>query len=369
MTSVTTPIILKNERGIEVHVLPIGAVIQRLFVPDRRGILRDVVLGFEHKDPYEDGTSPYFGAVVGRVANRIANGSYRSADGAGRATVALSKNDGGKHTLHGGEMGFSRKQWTVEAVGTKQESGNPFVSLALVSPDLDQGFRGEVRSTVTYELSKTSTTLHISMESTARGHPTPVSLSQHTYFNLAGHDSEISILEHELRMKQATYWTPVDEDRIPTGDFLPVKGTPMDFATAARTIGDRIDDVPGGSPGGYDHNFVLFDLGPEAKSRVRSDGMVSALSGPELAAELKDGGSGRGLRIYTNAPGLQLYSGNFLDGSLDGTKGGVTYNKHAGMCLETQCFPNAVNRRNFPSCVLEPGPTQHHEDIWEFFTF
>ena len=361
----TESIVLKNDMpGVEVHIFRTGASIQKFIVPDGCGNLRDVVLGFEKEACYRDDTNPYFGAVVGRVANRIANGSMLI-DG---KVYNLPKNDGNKHTLHGGTNGFSRKTWDILEEDITKE-GNQYVKLWLESPDQDQGFPGKVKATVKYELDKRLPLLRIIIRTTSIDHKTPVNLSQHTYFNLAGHNSNKEILGHELTMENATHWTPLNNERIPTGEIVPVIGTPMDFASKTFDIGERIEDVPGEPPKGYDHNYVLHCLGEVAKQQVGADGMVSSLSCPGLAAELKEPNSRLGLRIYTNAPGLQLYSGNFLDGSLRGTKGDAVYKKHMGLCLETQCFPDCVNQPRFPSCILSPGKTQSHEDIWEFFTF
>lgn len=192
--------------------------------------------------------------------------------------------------------------------------------------------------------------------------PTPINLAQHSYFNLGGHDRG-TILTHLLTLHGGDHYTPVDDVQIPTGEIASVRGTPFDFTTPRR-IGERIQDVPGAAPGGYDHNFVLFGLGPEAREKVQA-GMASKT--PQLAATLVDPASGRGMEVLTTAPGVQFYSGNFLDGTVTG-KAGAAYGKHAGLCLETQGFPDAVNQPGFPSIVLRPPQEYRHVLVYRFFT-
>lgn len=252
-------IVLKNG-DLEVHVLPMGAVIQRLLVPDRAGTLDDVVLGFETVEPYADGTSPYFAAVVGRVANRIAGARFSL----GGTEYKLAANNG-PNCLHGGVVGFSRVAWRVEA----QSSAS--VRLVHTSPDGDEGFPGAVEAAVTYTLTPDNR-LRVEMEGITSA-PTPLNLAQHSYFNLGGHASG-DALDHTLRL-EATHWTPVDDVQIPTGAVERVEDTPaMDFSGEARRVGDRIADVPGGEPKGYDHNYALFGLGPAAAAAVHH-GMAS----------------------------------------------------------------------------------------------
>lgn len=252
-------ITLKNEAGVEVHIIRTGACIQRLIVPDRSGHAADIVLGFDQEQPYKDGTSPYFGAVVGRVANRIANATF-DLDG---KRYELAANNG-PNCLHGGVVGFSRREWAVAEQG-KTADGSEFVKLTYTSPDGEEGFPGEVSASVTYSLSSDAATLRVDMSATTTA-ATPLNLAQHSYFNLGGHDSG-DILGHELTLL-GDHYTPVNDVQIPTGDIVPVAATPMDFTTP-HLVGARIEEVPGPGPGGYDHNYVLFGLGPDAKDKVK----------------------------------------------------------------------------------------------------
>ncbi|PRW60803.1 Squalene synthase isoform A [Chlorella sorokiniana] len=345
-------ITLRNGKGVEVHILRRGATIQRLLVPDRAGKLEDVVLGFDDEAPYKDGTSPYMGAIVGRVANRIANASFEL-DG---QRYKLAANNG-PNCLHGGKIGYDKVEWQAAPEASNRGQA---VRLTYTSPDGEEGFPGTVQLSVVYTLTEASE-LWVEMQAAADA-ATPINLAQHSYFNLAGHASG-TVLGHQLTLHGGDHYTPVDDVAIPTGDIAPVRGTPFDF-TSPHTVGERIDDVPGPAPGGYDHNIVLFSLGPNAKDKVHG-GMASDT--PQLAATLVDPGSGRGMNVLTTAPGVQFYSGNFLDGSLR-SKGGAAYVKHAGLCLETQGFPNAINTPNFPSVVLRPGEEYRHTVVYQFFT-
>jgi aldose 1-epimerase len=352
-------IVLKNKNGMEVTILQTGAVIQNIILPaelDPEGKLVDVALGFDELEPYQDGTSPYFGALVGRVANRIANAQFELND----KIYKLAANNG-PNCLHGGITGFSRVTWKVSDQGNNDHG--QYVELQYHSPDGDEGFPGSVTATVIYTLMTNSNTLKVEMKATTDA-PTPINLAQHTYFNLAGH-SNGDILNHTLELV-ADHWTPVDEVQIPTGEILPVENSPMDFYSEGkpRRVGERIQEVPGGEPKGYDHNFVLFGLGPNAKEKVKH-GM--AYKEPKLAATLIDPGSGRGMRLYTTAPGIQFYSGNFLDGTICG-KQGTTYQRHAGLCLETQGWPDAINQKKFPDIVIHPGEEYRHIVEYEFYS-
>jgi aldose 1-epimerase len=345
-------VVLNNKNGMEVHILKIGAVIKRFILPadlDPHGKQVDIALGFDEEEPYQDGTSPYFGAVVGRVANRVANAKFQL-DG---KTYHLAANNG-PNCLHGGIIGFSRVTWKVADQGINDHGH--YVELSYHSKDGEEGFPGAVDATVTYTLTSNNT-LKVEMKATTDA-PTPMNLAQHTYFNLAGHASG-DILNHTLELT-AQHWTPVDDVQIPTGEILPVKGTPMDFFSFTeppKTVGERIKDVPGDEPKGYDHNFILSE---------KVDRHGQAFQEPQLAATLIDPGSGRGMRVYTTAPGVQFYSGNFLDGTIAG-KDQVQYQRHAGLCLETQGWPDAINQEKFPSVVIHPGNGYRHVVEYEFF--
>ncbi|GAB4816199.1 hypothetical protein N2152v2_003245 [Parachlorella kessleri] len=344
--------VLKNKAGVEVHILSVGAIIQKLIVPDRDGNLEDIALGFDEVAPYKDGTSPYMGAVVGRVANRIANARFEL-DG---VEYKLAANNG-PNCLHGGKVGFDKLDWSRGGLlGTNEGES---VQLTVTSKDGDEGFPGTVEVSVTYTLSEDNRLVAEIRATTDKA--TPLNLAQHSYFNLGGHSSG-TILDHTLTLHGGDHYTPVDDVQIPTGEIAPVQGTPFDF-TSPHRVGDRIEDVPGKPPGGYDHNFVLFGLGPSAKDKVKHG---RASDTPQLAATLLDPKSGRGMDVLTTAPGVQFYSGNFLDGSLTG-KGGAVYQKHAGLCLETQGFPDAINQPGFPSVVLRPGEEYRHTVVYRFF--
>ncbi|PSC74817.1 Galactose mutarotase [Micractinium conductrix] len=291
-----------------------------------------------------DGTSPYFGALVGRVANRIAGAQF-SLDG---KTYKLAANNG-PNCLHGGKVGFDKVLWEAQRANS---SGGQAVRLTYTSKDGEESFPGTASVCVTYTLTDANELL-TEMRGTTDA-ATPINLAQHSYFNLGGHASG-TVLDHELTI-HGDHYTPVDDVAIPTGDITPVSGTPFDF-TSPHRVGERIQDVPGPAPFGYDHNYVLFGLGPDAKSKCGPSGMASDM--PQLAATLYHPPSGRGMNVSTTAPGMQFYSGNFLDGTLSG-KGGAVYKQHAGLCLETQGFPNAINQDSFPNVVLRPGEEYRH---------
>ncbi|KAF0901799.1 hypothetical protein E2562_006433 [Oryza meyeriana var. granulata] len=320
--------------GIQAWISNVGATITSLLVPDKNGVLGDVVLGFDSLDPYLNGTSPYFGCIVGRVANRIKDGKFTLND----MQYSLAINNP-PNTLHGGSKGFDKIIWEV-AEYIKGE--NPSITFKYYSKDGEEGFPGDVSVTARYSI-LASTTLELEMVAIPLNKATPISLAQHTYWNLAGHNSG-DVLAHTVQI-WGSQITLVDETSIPTGEIMPVSGTPFDFLTET-TIGSRIDQVPGG----YDHNFVL-DRG-EVKS------------GFHHAAKVTDPSSSRVLDIWADAPGVQLYTGNFLNGIVG--KGGAVYGKHAGLCLETQGFPNAVNQPNFPSVIVHPGEKYSHTMLFEF---
>lgn len=328
-------ITLTNARGMELRAMTRGATITHLRVPDRSGVLGDVVLGYDSLSGYL-ASSPYFGAVVGRYGNRIARGRFSL----GGQAYTLATNNGPNH-LHGGVEGFDKVIWAAE---TFEREGALGVTFRYVSHDGEEEYPGTLTAAVTYTLTDANE-VDIAYEATT-DKATPVNLTQHSYFNLAGSGD---ILGHEL-MLAADRFTPVDSTLIPTGALAPVSGTPFDF-TSAHPIGERIgaNDEQLRFGGGYDHNFVLN----------RSD------SGLVLAAHLRDPASGRVLEIRTTEPGIQFYSGNFLDGSITG-RGGVVYGHRAGLCLETQHFPDSPNQAAFPSTILEPGQTYRSRTLWTF---
>lgn len=326
---------LTNANGVELRAMTYGGIITSLKVPDRHGQLGDVVLGYDSLAGYLR-SSPYFGAIVGRYANRIAKGTF-TLDG---TTYHLAINNP-PNALHGGLRGFDKVVWHAEPTSEAHGVG---VTFRHASPDGDEGYPGTVTVQVTYMLTDSNTVVIDYRAVTDK--PTPINLSQHSYFNLAGAGS---ILDHQL-MLAADSFTPIDSTFIPTGVIAPVAGTPFDFRTLHR-IGERIkdDNEQLRFAGGYDHNFVL----------TRPD------TGLVLAARLSDSTSGRVLEISTDQPGIQFYSGNFLDGSITG-KGGVVYAHRTGLALETQHFPDSPNHPNFPSTILQPGEQFHTRTVWSF---
>lgn len=313
-----------NSNGIEAKIITYGGIITSLKTPDKNGHLGNIVLGFDELEPYLEGT-PYFGALIGRYGNRIAGGKFEI-DG---IVYQLDTNDGPNH-LHGGLVGFDKKLWSAEPFSSEAGAG---VKLSLVSQDGDQGYPGTLSVTATYTLTNDDELITEFRATTDK--TTIVNLTQHSYFNLAGQGE---ILDHELMINADSY-TPVDETLIPTGEIAPVEGTPFDF-TAAKPIGADINEENEqlGNGQGYDHNFVLnrespFDM--------------------ELAARVTEATSGRILEIFTQEPGIQFYSGNFLDGTLK--SGDRVFSLRTGFCLEPQHYPNSPNEPDFPSTVLRPG--------------
>ncbi|MGA9769246.1 MAG: aldose epimerase family protein [Blastocatellia bacterium] len=326
---------LTNASGVEARIMTYGGTVVSLKVPDRAGKLTDVVLGYESLEGYLK-NSPYFGAIIGRYGNRIAKGAF-SLNG---HQYTLPKNDG-ENTLHGGIKTFDKVVWKATEVKTKTGVG---LSLSYTSRDGEEGFPGNLSVTVVYMLTNRNE-LKIDYSATT-DKTTVVNLTHHSYFNLSG---EGSILDHEM-MIAANRFTPVDNGLIPTGELRSVKGGPMDFTRAAR-IGARIDEqneqlVLGK---GYDHNWVLNN----------SAGKLA------LAARAYDPASGRVMEVYTTEPGLQFYTGNFLDGSITG-KGGQVYRKRYGFCLETQHFPDSPNKPSFPSTTLKPGRVYRSATVYKF---
>ena len=330
---------LKNAKGIEVQAINYGAIITSLKVPDRTGKVADVVLGFDRPEQYwAEPTPPYFGAIVGRYGNRIAKGQFAI----GGKTYKLVTNNGPNH-LHGGNRGFDKVYWDMSTKNSPQGSSVVFTRL---SPDGEEGYPGNLRATVTYTLTEKNELIVDYRATTDKA--TTVNLTQHSYFNLAGEGSG-DILGHELTINADRY-TPVDDTLIPTGQLAPVQGTPFDFRQATA-IGARInnDDAQLKAGKGYDHNWVLNGTGTALR----------------VAARLTDPKSGRSMEIQTTEPGIQFYSGNFLDGTIKG-KGGHVYALRHGLCLETQHFPDSPNQKNFPSTILQPGKVYTTKTVMTF---
>jgi aldose 1-epimerase len=332
--------ILRNKNGMEVAITNYGATIVRMKVPDRHGRIEDVVLGYDNVEGYTV-NKPYFGASVGRYANRIAHGKF-TLDG---HVYTLPKNDG-DNTLHGGTTGFNKALWTAKDVSTPAAAA---VQMSLLSKDGDQGFPGNLSVDVRFTLADDNS-LKIEYAATT-DKDTVVNLTNHSYFNLAG-QGHGDILGQELTL-HANRFTPVNPNLIPTGQISGVKGTPLDF-TKSTAIGARINaDYEQLKLGrGYDHNFVLD--GTSARKAV-------------LAARAYDPGSGRVLEVWTTQPGVQFYSGNFLDGTVAG-KGGVKYPRRSGFCLETQHFPDSPNQTKFPSTELKAGRWFRSTTTYKFST-
>jgi aldose 1-epimerase len=334
---------LTNSRGMEVKILTYGGILQSIKVPDRHGRFTNVTLGFDNLADYV-AKSPYFGCITGRYANRIAKGQFQL----NGQTYQLPINNP-PNSLHGGDVGFDKHVWAATPVKDRHSVG---LVLRFTSPNGDQGYPGRLANRVTYTLTNRN---EIRMDYRARlvgnsNLKTIINLTNHAYWNLAGEGSG-DINDHELLLK-ASHYTPVDSTLIPTGAIDPVAGTPMDFTRSTR-IGKRIrDNFPQLVIGrGYDHNWVLDRHG----------------SGLELAARLKDPRSGRVLEVLTDQPGIQFYSGNFLDGTLYGTSHRA-YRQGDGLALETQHYPDSPNHPNFPSTVLAPGQRYATTTIYKFST-
>jgi aldose 1-epimerase len=314
---------LSNDRGYHVSIINYGGSITSLWAADRNGTFGDIVLGFESLEEYVNNPR-YFGALIGRHANRIAQGRF-TLNG---AEYQLPRNNGANH-LHGGFRGFDKRVWNA-----KEEEN--VLHLSYFSKDGEEGYPGNVEAFVDYRLNDNELSIEYRASTDT---DTIVNLTNHSYFNLKG---EGTILDHELTL-HADAFTPVSEDLIPTGEIAPVADTPMDFR-AGRAIGSEIRSISG-----YDHNFVLNDW----------DGSLGS------ASHLYEPTSGRVLEILTTQPGIQFYSGNFLDGSFSG-KNGVAYVKYAGLCLEPQHFPDAPNHPHFPSTVLRPGEEYKQSTVLRF---
>ncbi|MBV8311070.1 MAG: galactose mutarotase [Planctomycetaceae bacterium] len=327
--------VLKNGQ-ITVKVMTYGAIITEIDTPDRNGKERDVVLGFDSLEGYL-GKHPYFGATVGRVANRIAKGKF-TLNG---QEYTLAVNDG-PNTLHGGLKGFDKVIWKAEPI---DHPDGPSIKLTRRSPDGEEGYPGNLDVGVQFTVTEQN---ELKIEYTATtDKATPINLSNHSYFNLAGRTTE-PVLGHEL-MLAADHYTPVDETLIPTGEIAPVTGTPLDF-TKPTDIGARIKELKV-EPTGYDHNFVL-----------NSGGKSLALAGRVYEPK-----TGRVMELSTTEPGVQFYTGNFLDGTITG-KDEIAYRKHHAFCLEAQHYPDSIHHANFPSAVLEPGKTYTQTTVYKFST-
>ncbi|MGV3588480.1 MAG: aldose epimerase family protein [Adhaeribacter sp.] len=325
---------LRNENGVQVKITNYGGIVTSLITPDKNGKPGDVVLGFDSVAGYQSDaylkSGPYFGALIGRYGNRIAKGQF-TLDG---KTYTLAKNNGANH-LHGGVKGFDKVVWQAEEV-----AGQQALKLTYVSKDGEEGYPGTLTTHVTYTLTPDNE-LRIDYEATT-DKATPVNLTNHSYFNLAAGQAE-DALQHILTINADRY-TVVDASLIPTGELRSVKGTVMGF-TEPTAIGARIAQVEGG----YDHNYVLSN----------TDGSM------KQAATVYEPTSGRFMEVSTTEPGIQFYSGNFLDGSLTG-KNNTAYKKHYGFCLETQHFPDSPNQPSFPSTILKPGDTYKTSTIYKF---
>ncbi len=328
-----------NARGSRLTVVTLGATVTTLRVADRDGAFDDVVLGLQDVDGYLT-RSPYFGTVVGRYANRIARGRF-TLDG---VDYALATNNPPNH-LHGGVIGFDKHVYAARAVTCNEGRG---VRLTRTSPDGEEGYPGEVHFAVRYLLDDDDRVIIDYQATTTRA--TPFNPSQHSYFNLAG-TRRGDVLGHELAIHGDRY-TPVDATLIATGELAPVHGTPFDFQSPT-SIGERIADAHPqlAIAGGYDHNYALHPP-------TRPGALVHA-------ARVHDPLTGRTLDVHTTEPGLQLYTGNFLDGSIAASEG-KCFRRHAGLCLETQHFPDSPNQPHFPNCILRPHRTFHSRTIYQF---
>lgn len=325
--------ILSNANGVAVKLMTYGGRIIELHAPDRSGQSGNIVLGFDNLAPYLQ-KNPYFGATIGRVANRISQGRFTI----DHKPYYPSVNEGA-NTLHGGLIGFDGRVWSADEVDTL---GNRSLRLQYFSPDGEEGFPGNLRVSTTYTLLDNNELRIDYMATTDLA--TTVNLTNHSYFNLKGPGND-TILDHRLTI-YADQYTPTNESQIPTGQIVKVAGTPLDFTTP-HVIGERIAQVPGG----YDHNYVLN--GPPHQMK--------------RAARVEEQSTGRALEIETTQPGIQFYSGNRLDGKLTGI-GGV-YHKHAGLCLEPQHFPDSVNHPNFPSTVVRSDQGYQETAVYRFLTF
>lgn len=327
---------LINSQGLTAKIINYGATLTELYTPDKKGEMEDIVLGFDDMVGYLN-NQPYFGCTVGRVANRIAKGRFALG---GKAYQLVVNN--GENFLHGGLKGFDKVVWMAKTEEVKEGQS---VVLSYESKDGEEGFPGNLQTKVIYTLTNNNE-LRIDYTATC-DKITPINLTNHSYFNLTGKSSK-NILNHELYVN-ANLYAPSNNSLIPKGTYESVKGTPWDF-TLPYCIGERIKEI-NTNPVGYDHSFIL----KENKLSI-------------LAASVKEPVSGRVMEIYTSEPSIQLYTSNFLDGSLKG-KGGIAYLQYQGLCLETQHLPDSINQPNFPSILLKPGETYSHTTRHRFSTY
>lgn len=326
---------LKNKNGLIARITNYGAAITEMHVPDRHGKLGDVTLGFHSLEGYLR-NDPFFGVIAGRYANRIAKGRFNL----GGQSYALAVNNGPNH-LHGGINGFNTKIWEATPIS---ERDSETLRLTYTSPNNEEGYPGELKVRLDYTLSDTNE-LQMNYQATT-DHPTPINLTNHAYWNLQG-DGSGPINDHELTINAKLY-TPVDEALIPTGEIHSVDNTPLDFRSS-RLVGERIKEI-GKAPSGYDHNYVLDK---------------SEIGALETAAILRHEETGRQMEVLTTEPGIQLYTANFLDGSITG-KTGKPYTYQTGLCLECQHFPDSPNQPHFPSTILHPGSTYSQTTVHRF---
>lgn len=326
---------LRNVHGLQMDVMSLGGVVTELLVPDRNGKLSNINLAAEGVAFYESAKNPYFGALIGRVGNRIGQGRF-TLDG---QSIQLNCNNGPNH-LHGGPKGYHARVWTVQPIASPDGAA---IELRLTDPAGAENYPGKMEVRVVYTLTN-SNGWRIDYEATSDA-PTPINLTQHAYFNLRD-GGMTDVLGHQLRIHAHGY-TPVNDQLIPTGDIASVKGTPFDF-TQTKSIGQDIAKTPG-NPNGFDHNYVLEG----AAGQLRE------------IAEVYEPTTGRVMQVLTTEPGVQFYSGNFLDGTITSSSGAVLQ-KHHGFCLETQHFPDAVNQPKFPSTILRPGQTYRSRTEYRF---
>jgi aldose 1-epimerase len=327
---------LKNEKGMAVDVITYGGIITSWTAPDKTGRYDNIVLGFDSLAQYMD-SNPYFGAIIGRYGNRIAKGQF-TLDG---TTYTLATNNGANH-LHGGLKGFDKVVWQAKEQTDEQGAS---LELSYTSEDMEEGYPGKVQTTVVYTLTDDNS-LVVTYEATT-DRKTILNLTQHTYFNLSGNFAE-DILDHQLQIN-ADHYLPVDATLIPSGAIAPVAGTPFDFRTAkaiGKDINQQNDQLTKGK--GYDHCWALNEQGSLRR--------VATAYHPA---------TGRQLEVLTEEPGIQFYSGNFLDGTLP-RPGGGTYGHRSGFCLETQHYPDSPNQKDFPSVILDPGKKYSTKTIFKF---